>query len=828
MDTVSKYLKSFRLETAAALKASLAEKNTVKLNACAIKKRIVFPSGQTTLASEDLDARSRLWLRKSHNLRKAKRDGFVFISLTDRDKPAPNFCQVGIEAKLVKSLNLDDGEKGYLVRGVRRMLVASLARKEDGGYHSVVKPVESSQRVSSRRILRQISNLRASLAKMLKLNDNIDSKTRTRLLSSTEDPHRLCDLIASHLTMTYEEQLPLLSLPQLTTRLALVGKYLNREIELLKYSSDIQKQVEEQITAGERAHFVREQIKTLQDELADLDENGSEVKTLISETERANLPPHVKEIVFSELEKIDLAPYGSSEYMISHQYLTWLKEMPWQREATIKLPNLDKAARILNKNHFGLTSIKERILEHLAVIIHKQRIEGQILLFVGPPGVGKTSLVKSIADALQRKMIKISLGGMKEEIEIRGLRRTYVGAMPGRIIQAIRQVGDSSAVILLDELDKLGNSDKHNDVQAALLEVLDYQQNKAFKDLYLDVPFDLSRVLFVATANDSSTIPAPLLSRMEVVELSSYSDQEKIKIAQKHLLPRVRKKLQIAPRRFNFDKEALLTIVKSYTQEAGVRQLQRKIEDIGRKVIRQHVANCQEIPATVSAANIIKYLGNPLYHDEPNDLTLPPGVAVGLACTAFGGEIMYVETMLTADKNGGLLLTGLPGKVMQESAAMARSVIAAQAEELGIARSLLEDSRLHVHLPDGATPKDGPSAGLAVMLALTSLLTQRKLKASLAVSGEITLRGQVLPVGGIKEKMLAAFRYRKKEIVLPQANLHDLLEVPDEVLRALAFYPVTTMREALIYARLLPVARPVPAPRRLRRNDILNLTSCKP
>ena len=727
MYTVSKYLKSFHLETATALKEPRADKNAIKLNACAIKKRIVFPLGQATLASDDLDLQSRLWLRKSQNVQKAKRDGFVFISLTERDTRAPDFCQVGIEAKLVKSLNLDNGERGYLVRGVRRMLVASLARQEDGGYHSVVKPVESSARVSSRRILRQVSSLRASLSKLLKLNENIDNKTRAMLLSSTADPYRLCDLIAPHLTMTYEEQLPLLSLPQLTVRLALVSKYLNREIELLKYSSDIQKQVEEQITAGERANFIREQIKTLQDELADLDEHSSEVKSLTNAVQCADLPPRVREIVFSELEKIDLAPYGSSEYMIAHQYLSWLKDLPWQSKSFV-LPDLAKAAKILNKNHFGLTAIKERILEHLAVMIHKRQIDGQILLFVGPPGVGKTSLVKSIADALQRKMVKISLGGMKEELEIRGLRRTYVGAMPGRIIQAIKQVGDSNAVILLDELDKLGNSDKHNDVQAALLEVLDYQQNKAFKDLYLDVPFDLSSILFVATANDSSTIPAPLLSRMEVVALSSYSDQEKIKIAQKHLLPQIRKKLHIAPRRFNFDKEALLAIIKNYTQEAGVRQLQRKIEDIGRKVIRQHVAVCQEIPTSLSAASVNQHLGQPLYHGEPNDLTLPPGVAVGLACTAFGGEIMYVETMQMADKNGGLLLTGLPGKVMQESAAMARSVITALAEELGIEASRLENSRLHVHLPDGATPKDGPSAGLAVLLALTSLLTRRKMR----------------------------------------------------------------------------------------------------
>ncbi len=820
MYTVSKYLKSFHLETATALKEPPAEKDAIKLNACAIKKRIVFPSGQATLASDDLDVQSRLWLR--HNLRKAKRDGFVFISLTERDTRSPDFCQVGIEAKLLKSLNLDNGEKGYLVRGVRRMLVASLARKEDGGYHSVVKPIEPSARVSSHRVLRQISSLRAALSQLLKLNKNIDSKTRALLSSSTEDPYRLCDLIAPHLTMTYEEQLPLLSLPQLTARLALVSRYLNREIELLKYSSDIQRQVEEQITAVERANFIREQIKTLQDELADLDEQSSEVKSLTTAVQRADLPPRVRAIVFSELEKIDLAPYGSSEYMISHQYLSWLKDMPWHSKPFV-LPDLANAMKILNKNHFGLTAIKERILEHLAVIIHKKKIEGQILLFVGPPGVGKTSLAKSIADALQRKLVKISLGGMKEEIEIRGLRRTYVGAMPGRIIQAIKQVGDSSAVILLDELDKLGERDKHNDVQAALLEVLDYQQNKNFKDLYLDVPFDLSRILFVATANDSSTIPAPLLSRLEVVELSSYSDQEKIKIAQKHLLPQIRKKLQIAPRRFNFDKEALLAIIKHYTQEAGVRQLQRKIEDIGRKVIRRHVALHQEIPASLSTASISEHLGKPPYHDEPNDLTLPPGVAVGLSCTACGGEIMYVETMQMADKNGGLLLTGLPGKVMQESVTMARSVITALAEELGIEADRLENSRLHVHLPDGATPKDGPSAGLAVLLALTSLLTRRKIRASLAVSGEITLRGQVLPIGGVKEKVLAAFRYRKKEIILPRANLRDLLEVPNTVLRALAFYPVATMREALVCARLLPVARPVPAPQRLRKKDILAL-----
>lgn len=819
---MKKHLRSFHLEISSKLREPT--KGKYRLKALVVKKRVIFPNEQVTLTDSDLDKVSQSWLRQPANLRRARRDNFICLSsVTTADSNIADFCQIGVEAKLIKSLCLDNGERGYLVKGINRLQVDSLAQKEEGGYDSLVKPVDGVINKSpTRTVLGQVSELKILLSKLLKLNDNIDDASKALLLNSSDNPARLCDLVAPHLTMTYDERLPLLSLPRLTNRLSLINRYVKREIEMLKYSSDIQRQVEEQISDGERANFIKEQIKTLQDELAEIDGSGSEVKILTTEIEKLNLPAAVKEVTDTELEKLDLAPYGSTEYMISHQYLNWLKDLPWH-SPTVPPPNLDKARRVLNKNHFGLNTIKERILEHLAVIIHKGKIDGQVLLLVGPPGVGKTSLVQSIADALGRKFIKISLGGMREEIEIRGLRRTYVGAMPGKVIQAIKQVGDNTAVILLDELDKIGSKDKNNDVQAALLEVLDYQHNAGYRDHYLDLPFDLSRILFVATANSCDDIPLPLLSRLETVELSSYSTQEKLKIANRHLLPQIRQQLGIASPSLTIDSSAMMTIINNYTQEAGVRQLRRKLEDIARKVIKRHVARGEEIPATVEVGNLVGYLGNPQYPDEPNDRLLPAGVAVGLAYTEVGGDIMYIETTVIPDKDRALILTGFLGKVMRESATMAKSFIAAHAELLSIDLARLTTSGLHVHLPDGATPKDGPSAGLAILLAMTSLLKDQRLDARLAVTGEITLRGQVLTVGGIKEKLIAAYRYAKREVIMPRNNLRDLLDVPSEILRSLTFYPVTTMDEALVCAKLLTVARPRQRALRLTRNKISSL-----
>ena len=819
---MKKYLRSFHLEISSELREPTKGKH--RLRALAVKKRVIFPNEQITLTDDDLDKVSQSWLRQPTNLRRAIRDSFMCISLTaSTDGNISDFCQIGVEAKLVKTLSLDNGQRGYQVKGVKRMLVDSLAQKEEGGYDSLVKPVDGVIHKSpTRTVLRQVSELKVSLAKLLKLNDNIDNATKVLLLDSSDDPAKLCDLVAPHLTMTYDEQLPLLSIPRLTSRLSMINRYVKREIEMLKYSSDIQRQVEEQISDDERANFIKEQIKTLQDELTEIDGSGSETKVLATEIEKLDLPSAVKEVIDNELEKLDLAPYGSTEYMISHQYIGWLKDLPWHN-SKVPPPNLDKARRLLNKNHFGLNAIKERILEHLAVIIHKGKIDGQVLLLIGPPGVGKTSLVQSIADALGRKFIKISLGGMREEIEIRGLRRTYVGAMPGKVIQAIKQVGDNAAVILLDELDKIGSKDKNNDVQAALLEVLDYQHNASYRDHYLDLPFDLSRILFVATANSCDDIPSPLLSRLETIELSSYSNQEKLKIANRHLLPQIRQQLEIAPSLLVIDDSATMTVINNYTQEAGVRQLRRKLEDIARKVIKRYVARGEDIPATVESRDLINYLGNPQHPDELNDRMLPAGVAIGLAYTSVGGDIMYIETTAIPDKNGGLILTGFLGKVMQESATMARSFISAHAELLAIDLTRLAGSRLHVHLPDGATPKDGPSAGLAILLAMTSLLKGQRLDAQLAVTGEITLRGQVLAVGGVKEKLIAAYRYSKREVIIPRNNLRDLLDVPSEILRALTFHPVATMDEALVCAKLLTVARPRQRPLRLTRSKINSL-----
>ena len=815
-----RYMRSFRLEIATALKEPRKGRNTLKLNACAIREKVIFPEEEVLIGSSDLDSASRQWLSRGHNQRKVKRDGLALISLT---KQQYRFCQVGVEARLMKTMTMRNGEKGYKMMGVRRVMLDSVATHEDGGYHSVVVPFQQRQHRDHSHVLRKMAGLKESLTKLLKLSDTIDKKSNLHLRQSLNDPYKFCDFIVSHLTMTYEEQLSLLSSP-LSNRLTLITRYLNREIEMLKYSSSVQRQAEERITTGERVNFIKEQISILQSELSNLDgSNDSEVQKLASEIEQVEMPAHVRQVVHRELEKLELVPYGSTDYMISHQYLTWLKDLVWtDTSGDTALPSFRQAKRILNKNHAGLELVKTKILEYLAVIMHKKKIDGHILLLVGAPGVGKTSLARSIADALGRKFAKISLGGMREEMEIRGLRRTYTGAMPGKIIQAIKQVGDASAVILLDEIDKIGAKDSHNDVQASLLEVLDYQQNSAYLDHYIDIPFDLSRILFIATANDSELISAPMLNRLEVIELPSYSNSEKLQIAQKHLLPHIQKKLQIEKHMLSFHDEAVLTLIRDYTQEAGVRQLRCKLEEIARKVIMSLVSGVsgrKKIAGKLAQKDITTFLGNSTYKGEPNPTNLPAGVAIALAYTCNGGEIMHVETGRVQDKNSGIILTGQLGQVMQESAVMAKSYISAHYKKLGIKQTLLYNARLHVHLPDGATPKDGPSAGLAIYLALVSQLRSLPIDSQLVITGEITLRGHVLAVGGIREKLLAALRYRKQTVILPADNASDLLAVPSELLRNLSFYLVKTMDEALAFAGL---ASSIPTkPKRLTRRHLL-------
>ncbi|MDE3270059.1 MAG: endopeptidase La [Pseudomonadota bacterium] len=806
-----KQVHSLRLEIATALKKDAGRKS-LKLNACALKQKVLFPDVSVVISSSQLDAASRQWLSRSNNQRTVKRDGFALIPLaTD----AHRFCQVGVEGKLLKTTTLSSGEKNYHIKGIRRVILDSVATRETeegGGYHSVVIPFPKDKRPHPRAILPKMANIKEALTKLLKVSKRMDKKTGLVLRQSLSDPDKFCNLITQHLTMTYEEQLPLLSMP-LPKRLARILSLVGREIEMLKFSSTVEKETEERISNSERVNFIKENINLLRSELEDLGEEvdpaSKETEKLTEDINRVKMPAHVRAVAHKELEKLELAPYGSTDYMISHQYLTWIKDLHWVADQADFLPSFQRAKRVLNRHHAGLEAVKTRILEHLAVITHTHNIGGQILLFVGAPGVGKTSLAKSIAAALERKFAQISLGGMREEMEVRGLRRTYTGAMPGKIIQAITQAGSASAVILLDEIDKVGNKDNHNhsDVQSALLEVLDYQHNNTYRDHYIDIPFDLSSVMFIATANDVSSIPAPLLNRLDVVEIPSYSNAEKITIAQRHLLPRIKKNLRIGKDCLNFSAAALELIIQDYTQEAGVRELHRNLEKIARKTILSHVAKDKEIAAEINAQAIKTYLGNPCYQSEPNPSSLPAGMSIALAYTCNGGEIMHVETSMMLANNSehseqSIILTGQLGQVMRESALTAQSYLFAHHQEVGVDVACLRNAKLHVHLPDAATPKDGPSAGLAIYLALVSQVLNIPICAGIAITGEITLRGHVLAVGGIREKVLAACRYHKHTIVMPSANINDLLDVPKEVLRNLNFYFVKDMQEALACVQL--------------------------
>ncbi|MCX6090398.1 MAG: endopeptidase La, partial [Candidatus Atribacteria bacterium] len=615
-----------------------------------------------------------------------------------------------------------------------------------------------------------------------------------------KQPSRLAHFVVSNLNLDVESKQSILATTDLIEKLKKVNYFLTRELEILQIGSKIQSQIQTEMAKTQREYFLREQLKAIQRELGEMDEKTSEVNEVREKIEKAHLPLEAQKEADKELERLARIPPVSAEYPVIRNYLDWLSELPWKISTQDNL-DVQLAARVLDDDHYDLEKVKERILEYLAVGKLKKDMTGPLLCFVGPPGVGKTSLGKSIARALGRRFIRISIGGVRDEAEIRGHRRTYVGALPGRIIQGIRKTGMNNPVFMLDEVDKIGQ-DFRGDPSAALLEVLDPEQNSTFVDHYLGVAFDLSRVMFIATANILDTIPPALLDRMEVIRLPGYTDPDKISIARKYLISKQCRENGIEEKDLIIEEEILLKIIREYTREAGVRNLERTIATLCRKVAKE-VASGKQGPFTIDEKVLQLFLGPRRFFDEVMSGRDSVGVATGLAWTQAGGEILFVESAVLSGK-GQLILTGNMGDIMQESARIALSCVRERVKKWKVDEHFYEKNDIHVHVPAGSIPKDGPSAGITLVVSMVSALSKISVRHTIAMTGEITLTGKVLPIGGVKEKVLAAYRAGIKEIILPQENEKDIEEISNDVRRKMKFNLVKTIDEVLKIALKKP------------------------
>ena len=636
-------------------------------------------------------------------------------------------------------------------------------------------------------------NLRNLYKKAVEIAPYLSSEL-SQIATKIENPGNLADLVASTINISVAERQEVLEKIDLKERLKKVTVMLNRELETLELSSKIQSHIKEGIDKTQREYYLREQLKAIQKELGETDERYTEIDELRRKMVEANMPADVQKVTEKELDRLSKMSSMSAEYTVARTYLDWLVDLPWSYSTQDNL-NIMDARRILNEDHYDLEKVKKRILEYLAVRKLKTDMRGPILCFVGPPGVGKTSLGKSIARALGRKFMRISLGGIRDEAEIRGHRRTYVGALPGRVVQGIKKAGSNNPVFMLDEVDKIG-MDFRGDPSSALLEVLDPEQNFSFSDHYLEVPFDLSKVMFIATANILDPIPPALKDRMEVLELPGYTEEEKIMIAKEFLIPKELGEHGLTAELVEFEDEALQIIVRSYTREAGVRNLEREIAAVCR-AIAQEVAEGKTEKTIVRGEDVRRYLGPIKHYSEVAERTKYSGVATGLAWTPTGGDIIFIEATKMKGKGNPPLLTGQLGDVMKESAQAAWSYIRSKAQDFNIPDDFFEKNDIHIHVPAGAIPKDGPSAGITMMVALVSLLTDRPVRNDVAMTGEITLRGLVLPIGGVKEKVLAARRAGITNVILPKMNEKDLEEVPESIKENMHFKFIERVDEAI-------------------------------
>jgi ATP-dependent Lon protease len=704
---------------------------------------------------------------------------------------AADLYPIGTEALIGRVLKMPDGTTSILVHGQRRVRLITLIHEEPYLRVSVAPVSEAPASEDSAEAL-----MRAVLAlyeRCVKLSQTIPDDHYVAALN-IDEAGWLADFIACDLDLTVAQRQDLLETFDPHERLHKVSLLLAKELDVLELQNRIQSAVQEEVDKSQREYFLREQIKAIQKELGESDTLTREVTQLREKIEASGMPEPVRAKAEEELQRLAATPPGSPEVSVVRTYLDWLVTLPWTQATEDRL-DIAEAAAVLERAHYGLAKVKERILEYLAVRkLAGARLRSPILCFVGPPGVGKTSLGRSIATAMGRRFVRVSLGGIRDEAEIRGHRRTYVGAMPGRIIQTMRTAGTVNPVFMLDELDKVG-IDFRGDPAAALLEVLDPEQNAAFSDHYLDVPYDLSRVLFIATANILDPVPPALRDRLEVIELPGYIEDEKVEIARRFLVPKQREEHGLASTALHFSENALRELIRSYTHEAGVRNLEREIGSICRKVARA-VAAGERAPQTITVSSLARYLGPPRYFPGVAEEQDQVGVATGVSWTPVGGDVMAIEVAVL-DGKGGLILTGQLGDVMRESAQAAMTYARSRAKELGILERFWEKRDIHLHVPAGAIPKDGPSAGITMATALISALTRRPARREVAMTGEITLRGRVLPVGGIREKVLAAHRAGIKTFVLPRRNLKDLAEVPADVKRQVQFVPVEHMDEVL-------------------------------
>ena len=689
----------------------------------------------------------------------------------------------GTAAYILKMLRFPDNSTRILVQGLSRIKVTKFIQHEPY-FRAKVKQLKDTGDINLEvdALTRNIVN---QFQKIMTLMPNFPDELSIAIMNM-DDPGRLADLLVSNLNLSLKEKQEILELLNIQDRLKKLTVFINRELQVLEVGTKIQTEVQSELGKNQREFFLREQLRAIQRELGDLDERTLEINELRLKTEKAGMPKNVEKETLREVERLAKMPHSSPEYTVSRTYLDWLVNLPWSKSTEDNL-DIDVAEKILNEDHYNLFKVKERILEYLAVRKLKHDMKGPILCFAGPPGVGKTSLGRSIARALDRKFIRVSLGGVRDEAEIRGHRRTYIGSLPGRIIQGIKNAGYNNPVFMLDEIDKLGQ-DFRGDPSSALLEVLDPEQNFSFSDHYLDVPFDLSKVLFITTANYTDPIPPALKDRMEVLELPGYTVEEKIMIAFLYLIPKQLTEHGLLKKHLSFHKNAVKSIIADYTREAGLRNLEREIAKICRKVAKK-IATGNTEKTVVSRKNVAGFLGPEKFYSEVADRTNEPGVATGLAWTPFGGDILFIEcTQVKGEK--GLMLTGQMGDVMKESAQAALTYVQAKAAKLGIKQKKLDGGRIHIHVPAGAIPKDGPSAGITMVIALISLLKNQRVNKSIAMTGEITLRGRVLPIGGVKEKILAARRSGIKEIILPGKNEKDLIELQDVVKKELRIHLV--------------------------------------